>query len=527
MKKILILFSLILLTASVIYIRLYCLEKVPVHLGNDEISIAWDAYSIGKTLRDEHNHYLPLSFQSHGDYKAPLYIYLSVLPIKIFGNTEFSARFVSVLAGLLTIAVTGLLVYEISGQKSLGFLTALVLAFCPGHFYASRIAWESNLAAFWVVLGIYLYLLFAKTQKSLILLTLSGLAFALSAYSYHLQKMLSPLLVFFLPLFFPLKNRRQKYFFWAFTFLLVLPLALDLLNQSGTGSRANTQMIWNIPTIHDYLASRHSIVLKFSLLFSTVLSNFSAHINLGYLFFTGLALVPQKTPFQFGWFLAPSLPFLLTGAISGKKYLGKYHRFLFSWLALGLLTSSLTRGEPNLGRNLPNLAPYSILIAIGFMEVSKNARSWLKIAIIGFNGFFLVYFLSFYFVHFPKYSGENWQYGYKQIALFTKSVYQNYDRIIIDSRFGPNNRYVGIPHLYLPYFSDVDPRIIQKRPENNGEIGKYSIKEINWEKEAIKPNRLYVVPEANLPFLEDKSLKLVRTIYLPNSKPAFRIFETI
>lgn len=73
-------------------LRLAGLNLTPPHLSNDEISIAYDAYSISRNFRGEHGTYLPLSFQSHGTYKAPLYTYI-LAPIQyILGNKQWVAR---------------------------------------------------------------------------------------------------------------------------------------------------------------------------------------------------------------------------------------------------------------------------------------------------------------------------------------------------------------------------------------------------------------------------------------------------
>ena len=526
MKKIIIFTLAILVLLFIIGIRFYRLGSIPVNLGNDEISIAYDAYSIGHTLRDEHGRFLPISFQSHGDYKAPLYIYFSALPIKIFGNTEFAVRFVSSISGVLSIIFLCLLTYKISKNKTLSALSAIILGLSPWHIYASRIAWESNLAFFFFILAIYLFIVFQEDQKKWLCLLGSSLSFGFSAYSYHIEKILSPLMVVFLTLFLPIKSSIKRYLYWGFTFLLFLPIIFGYFNQLGSNSRANTQMVWNYPNVYDYLfKSNHSIILKFSVLFSAALSNYSAHLNLGHLFFKGLSLLPQKTPYLFGLLLPALLPFLIFGLFNTKRLFGKYSNFLLFWTFFCPLISSLTRGDPNLGRNLPTLAPYCILIAVGIIIVWKKATLILKATIVLSNLFFLLYFLFFYFNHFPVHSGENWQYGYKQIALFTSPLYQKYERIIVDPLFGENNQFVGVPHLYIPYFARLDPNLVLQRSKHNGDIGKYVIKEIDWSKEKIINNSLYVLPVSNLPSSEQKELTLLKTIYYPNGKAAFEIFE--
>ena len=66
-KYLMIVFSIAIVTLVTRFVNL---SKSPPHLSNDEVSLAYDAYSRSKTLRDEHNNLIPISFESHGDYKA-------------------------------------------------------------------------------------------------------------------------------------------------------------------------------------------------------------------------------------------------------------------------------------------------------------------------------------------------------------------------------------------------------------------------------------------------------------------------
>src|SRR3972149_10990397 len=111
MKKVY-LFAIVLIAITTIFTRFTGLSQIPPHLSNDEISIAYDAYSVSKTLRDEHNQFLPISFKSHGTYKTPLTVYLTSISVRLFGNSDFSARLPSSLLGSLTVFILGLLAYE-------------------------------------------------------------------------------------------------------------------------------------------------------------------------------------------------------------------------------------------------------------------------------------------------------------------------------------------------------------------------------------------------------------------------------
>jgi len=82
-------------------LRSIYIDKFPPSLNWDEVSHGYNAYSLLKTGRDEWGSFLPLIFRAYGDYKLPLYIYLTIPSVLIFGLTPFSVRLVSIVAGSL------------------------------------------------------------------------------------------------------------------------------------------------------------------------------------------------------------------------------------------------------------------------------------------------------------------------------------------------------------------------------------------------------------------------------------------
>ena len=190
------------------------LNKVPPHLSNDEISIAYDAYSISKTLRDEHNQLLPLYFRSHGDYKAPLTAYITSLSVKVLGNSDFAARFPSALLGSLTVLLIGLVTYQLSKNEKLSFTASFILAITPWHIYTSRMLLETNIALFFLVGGIFFHF-YTVNKKIGFLHILSFCLFTLSMYSYHTQLGLTPLLIGSLTLIGGKNLIRKKVMFWG------------------------------------------------------------------------------------------------------------------------------------------------------------------------------------------------------------------------------------------------------------------------------------------------------------------------
>jgi 4-amino-4-deoxy-L-arabinose transferase-like glycosyltransferase len=74
-------------------LRVYQLGINPPSLTWDEAAWGYNAYALGIDGKDEFGRFLPVDyFESFGDYKPPVYAYLAILPVKVFGLNEFSTR---------------------------------------------------------------------------------------------------------------------------------------------------------------------------------------------------------------------------------------------------------------------------------------------------------------------------------------------------------------------------------------------------------------------------------------------------
>src|SRR5882672_592938 len=95
----------ILLVAAIL--RFYQLGSMPPSLTWDEAAWGYNAYSLGIDGKDEFGRVLPYTYlESFGDYKPPVYAYLDILPVKVFGLNEFATRFPSAFFGTLTVLLT-------------------------------------------------------------------------------------------------------------------------------------------------------------------------------------------------------------------------------------------------------------------------------------------------------------------------------------------------------------------------------------------------------------------------------------
>lgn len=520
--------TLVVIVASlVILTRFTNLGSNPPHLSNDEISIAYDAYSVLKTLRDEHNHFLPLSFQSHNTYKAPLTIYLTIPSIAIFGNTNAAARIPTAILGSLTILVLGLLVFELTNNKYLSLLSSFILSISPIHILASRMAFESTNALFFFVAALYLFFLSLRTKFGLFIIV-SSILFALSIYSYHTEWVFTPftLAVLFLLYHKSILKKKTYYIGIILFFILITPLFVDFLNNLQNSTRATTDNILKDPVIANKIEDPNTPFWhKASFTTQAILEKYSAYYNLSYLFLTGSNLLSKDDPFQAGLFLSPFLPFFLFGIFKIKALFKEKSNIIYILLITSPITASLTLGAQSNSRNLISTVPISIACAVGIFVFWRSVKSIWKLIYTAILIIAFMYFFAIFYYHFPKSNAEGFQYGYEQIALFIKPRYQDFKKIIIDPRFGPGNMYSGVPHLYIPFFTYLNPIELQQRKllRHGSSFDKYEIREYYWNEE-IEKDTLIVVPISNPPN-EFFKLRFLYEVALPDSKPAFYIYS--
>ncbi|MFC1646648.1 hypothetical protein ACFL1A_00035 [Patescibacteria group bacterium] len=184
-----------------IFLRIYRLGEIPYGLSQDETSLGYNSYSILKTYKDEYGKFLPQNFKAFGEYKLPGYIYSSIIPISLFGLTPFSIRLTSAISGIIQIILIYLitkLLLQFTESKNLPkikllkfypLLTALLATINPWSLHYSRAAFEVNLANFFVLFGVYLFLKSIISNKAQ-LIYLSIILFSLSLYTYNMQNYL-------------------------------------------------------------------------------------------------------------------------------------------------------------------------------------------------------------------------------------------------------------------------------------------------------------------------------------------------
>ncbi|MEK7060895.1 MAG: glycosyltransferase family 39 protein [Patescibacteria group bacterium] len=514
------------------FLRFYQLGSNPPSLTWDEAAWGYNAYSLGTDGRDEFGRFLPLDYlESFGDFKPPVYAYLDVLPIKFFGLNEFAVRFPSALFGVLTVLLTYFLVkrlFQNSKNKDLyALFSSLFLALSPWHIMLSRAAFEANVATFFIVLGVLLFLI--AIQKNKWYLIFSFTSFAISLYTFNTARIVSPLLVFLLVFIFKKDlwdSKKQFIIASLFALVLILPTAKFLLSPQAS-LRFKEVNIFSDPGVvslaneeikNDDNAFWSKIIHNRRFIFTTeYLKHYFDNLTPSFLFIKGDGN-PKFSTQDVGLLYLFDLPFLLIGTIFlFKKKEGKWY-LLPLWLILGMIPAATARETPHALRIETTIPTFQILSAYGFvLFLNKfSKKKYLIVLALLFLTINLTYFLHGYLAHYAKeFSGE-WQYGYRESIDYVEENKANYSQINITQE-------LGRPYIYYLFYSKYDPRKYREMSTVKRDafgfvtvegFDKYKFaKDVNVIK---SKDALYINIPANVP----QNAQIKETFYLLNSNPS-------
>jgi hypothetical protein len=522
-KKILLI--IIILTGFIL--RFININQLPPSLNWDETSLGYNAYSILKTGKDEWGISFPFIFRAFGDYKLPLYIYLTVPSVAIFGLNIISVRLISILAGTFLPLIIFLIVKHFFTKKSvLPILAAAIIAFSPGLIFLSRVALEANLFLFLFCLSFY----FLLTKKY----GLSTFIYGLCLFTYNSSRVLLPFYLILIAFIF-LKNKTSflKSWYKFLPFLLLVGIAvIQTLNSSGQ-ARYEWVSLLDSGSVNKINELRQVyprfLVNKVTYFVVTAGQNYISHFNPQYLFFNGGSNYQFSLP-NFFLFSPFFLPFFILGIFTLLKNIKKNQfRFLLFWLLISPLPSSITRDAPHILRSITFLPIVTIIIIFGFDFLIKKIPkiSCLYIASV------LVYSLFLFWPKYQTYSinySSSWQYGYKEIVSYIKTNYSQYDQIIITKKYGEAHEFLLFDWPWNPANYQNDP---QKKWDFHTNwywvdafdkfkfVNDWEIKDVT--KNIPKNQKTLLITSPNN-YNQDNT-NLIKTINFLDQTPAFQILE--
>ncbi|MFC1649245.1 glycosyltransferase family 39 protein [Patescibacteria group bacterium] len=471
-------------------LRFYQISTTPPSLNWDEVSHGYNAYSILKIGRDEWGRFLPTIFRAYGDFKLPTYIYSSIFPIAVFGLNVFAVRFVSVVAGIVTILFTYKLVFELfyndRNVKPLALMSAFLVAVEPWTLFLSRGAFEANLALALIVLGFYLLLSGLRHHGRLVM---GSIFLGLSVWTYNSARVFVPVMLLAFGLIFAgdlkqvWKNKRVLAFSLVIIIILLGTMFLQLLNPEGS-ARFEWVSVFDQAFVNSVNEARNSsnvhplvsrlIYNKATFGVPVIFQNWLSHYTPSFLFFKG------GTHFQFsvperGILSVYNLLFLYFGIGMSilkiyKKENLKTHLFLLVWLVLGTVASSITREAPHVLRSITMLPVPMIYIALGLVWFASKFKKRQLLVLAIYAGVIVSVTSNYMTDYLDSYRSDyswSWQYGNEQMVDFVKQNYDDYAKIIITKKYGE-------PHEFILFHWPWDPEEYQK------DDGKIRFFQTNW-----------------------------------------------
>lgn len=530
-------------------LRIFGLDLYPIGFTPDEASHGYDAYSLLKTGKDQWGEAWPLSLRSFGDFKLPLYTYVVIPSVAIFGLNEFSTRLPNALFGTFAVLATYLMVGVLFKNKKLQLLSATLLAVSPWHVPLSRGAFEANITTLLIPLGIWAFYKGIEKPK---IMPLAVLVFGLNMFSYHSARFITPIIVLALLAWNrkDLKSSVFKKYKWALlTSLVFLGLTIYSL-LSGANARGLNIAIFN-PTdkwmaVADrrYEATLQGLPDTISRIFSNKITYIFKEFLQGYFSYLSPQFLFTQGAGEWTYGMIPGhgvlylfeLLFIIMATISLTKKSSTSLKFIFLWIIIAPIAASLTKG-PGLAANraavmMPALQIFSGYGGIALLELlhKKFKSKNLKILFVFLAVISTASFLENYRYHAPINGAQSMLYGRKETFETIKSIEKNYSTIIV-------SRSLSEPQIYAGFYLKSDPHDYQEnskdwlRYEKEGRsfvdqlgeysMGKYLFKNIDYHNDKEKESTLLVGKAEEFP----SNTKALKEVLYPSGKKAILIVD--
>jgi len=461
---------LIILLAAIL--RLWQLGNIPSGIPDDEASYIYNAYSIWHTGKDINGNLLPLSFNAHSS-QSPVEVYLTAPFVGVLGVSAFSGRLPSALLGIGSVLLLFLLTDYLFKNKKIALISALLFSISSWALQLQRGLWDADFSLFFLLFGIYVFVVNIRTRRFL----WSLVPFLLAFYSYHAAKVyfvfLIPVLIFFFKNEL-LKKKKETGLFLigcvliGVSFLIVIKTQavtrqaeVSILSDPNAATEVNWERQYNTaPWILRVVYSNKPLYFL-----KTIKENYLKAFSPEYLFLSGeggnsSAIV---NIYYRGELYIIELPLLLLGIYFLFKDRNKFNRnFLLVLLLISPLPSTFTLDRNFVARDIMMLPILLIIVACGINYLLdkigeyKRIYKYILLTIFVLTYLFLIsgYLYQYYF-RWPIYGAEAWGKSNKDLVYLMSSKKNDYKQFYIS-----RNPYEFL--LQYAIYDKVDPKIIQK-----------------------------------------------------------------
>jgi hypothetical protein len=346
-------------------IRLIALDRLPPGLFRDEAEKGYNAFALAETgaalefdaesieLRRR-----PFVIRVAGVKTSTIYQYASIPFVKAFGPTVAATRAAAAVAGMLTVALLGLLLLR-AWPAAAALAATLWLALCPWHFVFSRWALQGIFVPLGLVGALAGVAAVERGRRWGFALAGASLGFVFYAYAGA-----QPFVLLFgaaLAVVYRREIRAAPIPFAVGVGLLALLAAPRVVVMFGEGGahRLDAVAVWTAP---DATALNS---------FGRIALNYVAHFNPVFLFFSGDELPRHALP-GFGQLIWLDAIFLPLGAWATLRRRLPMSRALLLMFVCGPIGAAITRvGIPHALRALPMVVPAAVWSGVGAVECGR------------------------------------------------------------------------------------------------------------------------------------------------------------
>lgn len=378
--------------------------------------------------------------------------------------------------------------------------------------------------------------------------TLFLISFIVTLYTYNLTRLLAPLLFIFMFLFFSKEKAavaKKEYMLSGFiASVLLSPFFLSLLQGGGIQSASGT-LITSSSVIHAQLLELRSYLIDLPVFMSKgffnmpmltlwqYIINVFSYLSVPFFFIAGSSHGNHGIG-NVGQFYVVESIFIVLGIYTIIRNKIRFGYVLFYWILAVILVASLTREAPHATRSFFMVLPLNILSAYGLLIMYKWIRSERKTAfkriLFASIGFIFVYNIFYYFIsyynRFPLFYAKAWRSEDKALSNYIAQNQNKYEKIIFDEKAG----FIYTSFLFFTQYSpsDFQNTVVYAPDDSEGfskvaSFGKFSFRPLDWEKEAIVPQTLYITTQQNTP----RKAPIIKEIYYPQRPVVISVKQEI
>jgi 4-amino-4-deoxy-L-arabinose transferase-like glycosyltransferase len=470
----------------------------------DEAAFGYNAYSILETGKDEYGTFLPLRLKSFGDYKLPLYSYLSVPFIMLFGLNEVSTRMVGHLSGIFLVFVIYLITKQAFKKKWVANVSIIFAAVSTWVQITSQHAHETTLATLLIGLSFYFLLRFVDSQKLLDML-FSFLLITTSLFAYHTTKIIFfPMIVILL--YTLIKHHTIKKIKFKFNLLLAL---LSLTGLLILGLFVYSELRMPAKRVNNLLVFNHSSIslttkdaatefrftpfaIKDFVAGMKVINNYLSYFSPEFLIGKG-----DPNP-RFGYpniSLITFVQFIFLGFGVFQIFIKKQKKGMYLLILLLVVPfgGALAWQEYAYTRVHPMILGLIPIASYGIYETFREKKYLATITVI-ISIFISLTSLFYYFVHYPRKAvvAEAWQAGYKELVTTVNNNLNKYDNFYITKKHGQPYIFFLFYNQYLPGKYQAEASLSKPDEYGFGQVESFSKYQFNFVSPANINNSMVV-----------------------------------